>query len=218
MAQSKSGKKLKSRSKDNFLKNVFINCPFDDQYLELLRPLLFTILYLGYEPRIASERFDSGEARINKIQDLIKVSKFGIHDLSRLKSTRINQINRLNMSFELGLDIGCRMFSKDRKKNKKSLILEKEKYTYKKAISDLSNSDIKNHDNKPEKLVQQVRNWFVEVDKPDLLNATKIWEKFNEFMADFYQKRKEEGFKNRDLQIMPKPEFIFFIKKWLKNR
>jgi len=106
MALSKSGKKLKSRSKDNFLKNVFINCPFDDQYVELLRPLLFTILYLDYEPRIASERLDSGEARINKILELIKVSKFSIHDLSRLKSTKINQINRLNMSFELGLDIG----------------------------------------------------------------------------------------------------------------
>lgn len=218
MALSKSGKKLKSRSKDNFLKNVFINCPFDDQYVELLRPLLFTILYLDYEPRIASERLDSGEARINKILELIKVSKFSIHDLSRLKSTKINQINRLNMPFELGLDIGCRVFSEDKKKNKKCLILEKEKYTYQKAISDLSNSDIKNHDNKPENLIRQVRNWFVEIDKPDLSNATKIWEEFNEFMADFYQKRKKEGFKNRDLQIMPIPEFIHFIKKWLKNR
>jgi len=27
--------------------NVFINCPFDKEYFPLLRPLLFTIIYLG---------------------------------------------------------------------------------------------------------------------------------------------------------------------------
>jgi hypothetical protein len=68
-----------------FEKNVFINCPFDnDYYIPLLRPLLFTIIYLGYNPRIATESFDSGEIRIQKIGKLIKDSKFSIHDLSRI--------------------------------------------------------------------------------------------------------------------------------------
>src|SRR6266404_2208861 len=30
-----------------FSKNVFINCPFDSEYNSLLRPILFTIIYLG---------------------------------------------------------------------------------------------------------------------------------------------------------------------------
>ncbi len=33
---------------DGFDQNVFVNCPFDDEYLPLLRPLLFTIIYLGF--------------------------------------------------------------------------------------------------------------------------------------------------------------------------
>jgi hypothetical protein len=72
-----------------FEKNVFINCPFDDQYLKLLRPLLFTVIYLGFTPRIALEALDSGEPRIKKILDLIEDSKYGIHDLSRMRITFI---------------------------------------------------------------------------------------------------------------------------------
>ncbi|MBC8144379.1 MAG: hypothetical protein H7X80_02270 [bacterium] len=41
-----------------FDSNVFINCPFDDEYESLLRPLLFTIIWLEYNPKIAVERKD----------------------------------------------------------------------------------------------------------------------------------------------------------------
>jgi len=44
----------------SFDKNIFINCPFDREYLPLLRPLLFTVVECGLEPRIASERPDAG--------------------------------------------------------------------------------------------------------------------------------------------------------------
>lgn len=69
-------------------KNVFINCPFDDEYLPLLRPLIFTLLTIGYTPRIAKERLDSGEPRFRKICELISESQYGIHDLSRVQAKR----------------------------------------------------------------------------------------------------------------------------------
>ena len=50
-----------------FSDNVFVNCPFDEEYLPLLRQLLFTIIYLGLKPRIALEELDSGAPRIQKI-------------------------------------------------------------------------------------------------------------------------------------------------------
>jgi hypothetical protein len=71
---------------EDFQTNVFINCPFDSDYIPLLRPLLFTVLFLGYNPRIASESCDSGEARIGKICNLIQCSKHSIHDISRIQS------------------------------------------------------------------------------------------------------------------------------------
>jgi hypothetical protein len=198
--------------------NVFINCPFDNDYMALLRPLLFTIVSLGYTPRIASERFDSGEARIQKICELIQASKFSIHDLSRMQSTRENEIYRLNMPFELGIDIGCRLFAPGAAQAKRCLILEQERFRYQRALSDLSGSDIKAHNNSPEELIRAVRNWFVEVDVLHAPSGTRIWKHFNEFMADFYAQRQAEGYGDRDLDIMPIPEYVTFIQEWLAEK
>jgi hypothetical protein len=203
---------------DNFFKNVFINCPFDPEYLPLLRPLLFTILYLGYQPRVALERSDSGEIRFHKICELIEISKISIHDLSRIQSSRIHEIYRLNMPFELGLDIGCRRYLAGPASGKKCLILEKEKYRYINALSDIAGLDIKNHNDEPEDIVRQLRNWFVENESLSIVSATRIWESFNEFMAFFYQQRKADGYKDKDLEMMPVREFIKFIKTWLSDK
>ena len=53
--------------------NVFINCPYDVEYLPLLRPLVFTVLYAGLNPRLASERLNSGETRISKKEDILEL-------------------------------------------------------------------------------------------------------------------------------------------------
>lgn len=203
---------------DNFSNNVFINCPFDSDYIGLLRPLLFTIIYLGYNPRIASERSDSGEIRFQKICELIEQSRISIHDLSRIRSTKKKEFYRLNIPFELGVDFGCRLFKRGQAKQKKCLVLEKEKYRYQIALSDISGSDIKSHNDDPEEIVRQTRNWFVENEIKHAESPTKIWQSFNEFMASFYQKRKKEGFKDKDLELMPIPEYIQFIKDWLTER
>lgn len=204
------------RPNNGFHKNVFINCPFDSEYVSLLRPLLFTIIYLGYQPRIASENFDSGEQRISKICSLICDSKFSVHDISRIKSAKRGELYRLNMPFELGLDYGCRAFKNDKNaKQKRCLVLEKEQYQYKIALSDLSGIDIKKHGNEPEEIIRQTRNWFVENGLGKTASATTIWVEFNEFMADFYLQIEKEGYKDKDLQMMPVPEYITYIKEWL---
>jgi len=118
--------------------NVFVNCPFDVKYLSLLRPLLFTIAYLGYHPRIAAERSDSGENRLDKICELIRQSRFSVHDLSRLKAARAREVYRMNMPFELGIDYGSRQHGPEFMRTKKCLILEKEQHDFKRALSDLS--------------------------------------------------------------------------------
>ncbi|MGH6915196.1 MAG: hypothetical protein ACREH3_16020, partial [Geminicoccales bacterium] len=61
--------------------------------------MLFVILDLGREPRIALERLDSGKPRIEKIISLIGESKYAIHDLSRLQARRAGEYYRLNMPF-----------------------------------------------------------------------------------------------------------------------
>lgn len=198
----------------NYQKNVFINCPFDKEYYSLLRPMIFTLIYLGFTPRIALERFDSGEARIHKIIEIIKECKFGIHDLSRLKSKTRGEFYRLNMPFELGLDMGAKIFC-NKFKDKRYLILEKEPFRYQAALSDLSNSDIKTHKNDARTLIRKLRNWFSENGVQNIESATAIWYKFNDFMSDFYESRKKQNFSDEDIYEIPIPEYVNSIKKWL---
>jgi len=96
-------------------------------------------------------------------------------------------------------------------------IFEKDKYSYQKALSDLSGFDVKDHNDKPEEIVRKLRNWFVENDNVMADSGTKIWYNFNEFMPDFIIKRRKEGYGEDDLQIMPVSEFKHFIHEWLDN-
>ncbi len=120
-------------------------------------------------------------SRIDKIVDLIQKSKFSIHDLSRLQSSEKDEFYRLNMAFELGIDFGCRSFAEGDASSKKILILEKERYRYRRALSDLSGSDIKNHNNEPQDAVREVRNWFRETTSSRPPSGTVIWDHFNVF-------------------------------------
>jgi hypothetical protein len=137
--------------------SVFINCPFDKEYRPLLRVALFTTFFLGLKPRTSLERGNAGEPRIGKIMELIKNSKYGIHDLSRIKSSAPDEFARLNMPFELGLDIAVQHISK---KGKLCLVVETEPYRYQKALSDLSGNDIKAHKDDPKELMKVIREWI----------------------------------------------------------
>lgn len=192
---------------------VFINCPFDDEYRDLLRPMLFMLCYLKFIPRIASEFLNSAQNRIDKICELIEVSDYSIHDLSRCKSLKEDEYVRMNMPFELGIDYGNYYFLRPKRK---ILILEGKRYDTQKALSDLAGVDVKCHSNVPENVVKCIRDWMLEalilgeIDSP-----TTIWYKFMDFTFDFYNERKTKGFKDKDLNDMPIPEYISSIIKWL---
>ena len=199
-----------------FNKNVFINCPFDSKYDLILRPILFTIIYLGLTPQIASQLTDSGEQRVNKVLSLIRKSKYSLHDLSRIRSEKKGELFRLNMPFELGIDYGCRLTSTGYLKRKRFLVLGAKPYDYKKALSDLAGVDGKSYGNNPEKAVLAVRNWVVDVHLKRAPSARVVWKKFAEFQDSFATQRKKDGFSAQDLRMMPVREYIAYIHDWLK--
>jgi hypothetical protein len=212
----------------NYHINVFVNCPFDDEYFDLLRPLLFTILYFKHQPRISLESFDSGEFRLQKIVSLIRESKYSIHDLSRLQAKNANEFYRLNMPFELGIDYGFRVCN-TLLNDKRSLILEKEKYDYMKAISDISGFDIKAHNNNPEKLIECLRQWFSETaGLRDLKGSARIYSDFIDFNTNLFRKKikkyfpknnttEAEKYAKAEIEEMSIAEFISEIKTYLSD-
>jgi hypothetical protein len=187
-----------------FHKNVFVNCPFDDDY----RPLLFTISYLGFKPRIALEELDSGAPRIGKIVDLIRSSRYAIHDLSRLQARKRGEFYRLNMPLELGMDVGCRLFGRTPHTLKRFLILEEQRYRYRAAVSDLAGSDIAVHGGSPETLVTEVRNWLSSIASLQAPGPARVWTAFLEFMSENYDDLTAQGFSDRDIEALPIDELL----------
>ena len=202
----------------SFDRNVFVNCPFDENYRLLLRPLLLAIIYLKFTPRIALERLDSGEARINKIIAMVTESRYAIHDLSRLQAERAGEFYRLNMPFELGVDVGCRLFKQGRWATKKCLVLEAEQYRFKAALSDLSNSDIAVHNNNPKEVVSQVRNWLNNEARLRAPGPSQVWSEFVVFKAGNYEALKQRGFSSEDVKRLPVDELMTCMREWCRGR
>lgn len=199
-------------------RNVFVNCPLDDEYAPLLRPLLFTILALGFAPRIATERSDSGESRIDKIVQLIRESRYSVHDISRLVATQAGEFSRFNLPFELGIDRGAQLYGANHLRRKRMLVLDATQYDYKRALSDFSGSDIKHHRNGPPAIVRAVRDWFVEtVGVESAPGATVLWYRYLDFTSAVYDFRKAAGFSDDELNSMPVPEYVRAIRKWISE-
>jgi len=201
----------------SFKRNVFINCPFDDAYRSLLQPLLFTVLYLDFNPLI-SETESSGNVRVSEIIRRIKDSKYAIHDISRNEALNPGDLPRFNMPYEMGLDIGCQTFSGSEKlKQKQCLILDREKYRYQRFISDIAGQDIKDHNDTPEILIKRVREWFTTILNIHLPSPTEIWEAYGEFWADTEEKLKRMRFTTDDINHLTFSDFILLFNEWIPN-
>jgi hypothetical protein len=195
-----------------FSNNVFINCPFDNEYKPLLKALVFTVCYLEHKPLI-SMTMSSSNVRIQQIKNYIRKSKFGIHDISRNKQLSNSELPRFNMPFELGLDIGAAEFGSALLKSKHALILDTERYYFQKVISDISGQDIEEHANDPKILIRKVRNWFSNQTDSTIPGPTIIWNAFNQFNADL-KTNLTDIYTDEDFEEMPIGDFIKFVNDW----
>jgi len=175
----------------SFEKNVFINCPFDDTYInDILKPILYVIVKNGFYPRLSLEVSDSGQVRLQKITEIIKSCKYSIHDLSIVKSKKTNEFARMNMPFELGIDYGLRKSGIRKLDEKQFLIVGATKYDYMKAISDISGFDIKVHGNETERIFDCLYSWSSEtlkINKQD--PPLKIFYDFIDFNTSLFKEK-----------------------------
>jgi len=105
--------------------NVFINCPFDEEYKPIFDVIIFTVHDAGFVARCALEISDATQNRFEKIVKIISESKYGIHDISRTELDPLNSLPRFNMPLELGLFLGCRKFGSRKHSTKVCVILDK---------------------------------------------------------------------------------------------
>ncbi|MDR6633550.1 hypothetical protein J2X72_002343 [Phyllobacterium sp. 1468] len=198
-------------------KNIFINCPFDADYAPILQAILFSVVYLGFSPRLATESNNSGDMRLEKIRGLIEISKFSIHDLSRCQASKGGEHYRLNMPFELGIDYGCRQYFGNGREDKRILILEEKPYRYQAAISDLAGCDIQAHSADFQVAVRKVRNWLVSEANIVAEGARKILFAYTDFQEWHYERQLAAGFSEDDIQDYPTKELLDAMKSWVAS-
>jgi hypothetical protein len=200
---------------NGFAHSVFVNCPFDEEYRNILNAVLFCLVRCGLRPRIATERSDAGETRLDKIVGLIESSRFSIHDLSRCQAKDAGEHYRLNMPFELGLDLGCRMYGGERYARKVVLVLEEQRYRFQAAISDLAGIDIEAHGGRYNIALRKVRNWLVGQGGFEAVGAARILSEYEDFQEWYYRRQLRTGFSDDDIQDYPTSELLAAMLAWV---
>jgi hypothetical protein len=195
--------------------SVFINCPFDDEYRPIFMAIVFCVVDCGFVPRSALEAADSGQIRVIRIRELIRKSRFAIHDLSRVEITAANPLPRFNMPFEFGMDLGCRWFGAGPLRSKRCLVLESQAYRYQAIISDMAGQDPKFHGNEPATAITVVRNWLRTTSGRTTIPGPKnIRENFLRFSTALPTLADRTGLDRNDLQFV---EYVTLVEEWLKN-
>lgn len=160
---------------------VFINCPFDLEYVEMYRASIFTIIDSGFVPRCSREVNNGNSTRIDNIVKLIRECKYGLHDLSRIQLNH-NNYPRFNMPFEYGIFYGSQKFGTGDHEKKCSLVLEVEQYRYQHFISDISGIDVSAHNNDHLELIRKVREWLhTSSRRKTVPQSNQIIQNFNNF-------------------------------------
>ena len=199
----------------NFNSSVFINCPFDEEFAPILRAIVFVVIYLGFAPRLATERSDAGENRLVKIMELIEGSRYSIHDLSRCQAQRKGEIFRLNMPFELGIDFGCRQYFGRGREEKRFLILEEKPYRFQAALSDISGCDIEIHGRDYFKAMTRVRAWLCQVAGCTAPGPTGLLGEYTTFQGWDYETRLQNGFSEADIKLLPTFDRMQSMRNWI---
>src|SRR3954449_9843207 len=180
--------------------SVFINVPFDRKYARLGNAIVFAVYDCGFVARSALEVEDSGQARVDKILDIIEQSKFGIHDISRAGIDRQTRLARFNMPLELGLFLGAKRYGSEKDREKRCLILDRSRYRYRSFCSDISGQDIRVHNDQPRDAIRAVRDWLSN-QRADLVVAggKAIFDRYEQFRLQLPQQAHEIKLDYREL-------------------
>ena len=172
------------------VEDVFINCPFDQQYSATFDGLIFVIHACGFSPRSARELDDGGQARIDAQ----------------------NGLPRFNMPLELGIFLGAKRYGGGDHRAKRLLVLDVEQYRYQRFISDLAGMDIHAHGGEPRRAITEVRDWLTNVSRRKLPSGATLLLLYDRFVDELPLLCDALGF---DPQAVPYVDYEQIVVGWL---
>lgn len=194
--------------------NVFINCPFDEDYKDIFYAIVFAVFDCGFRAHCAKEKEDCSEVTIEKIYRIISQCKYGIHDISRTELCKKNNLPRFNMPLELGIFLGAKKYGTSEQKKKICLIMDEEEYRFQKFMSDISGQKIKHHDNKPDNAIILVTNWLRNASKQKNISGgfAKV-QRYKVFKKELPEMCNSSKIKEDELEFN---DYSTFVSEWIK--
>lgn len=194
--------------------SVFINCPFDRQYLNLFHAIVFAVHDCGYIARCAQEINDASQIRVNKIFQIISECRIGIHDISRTELDKNSHLPRFNMPLELGMFLGAKEYGVSKQRDKLCLVLDRDPYRYQKFCSDIAGQDIGAHAGKIERAVTLVRDFLRSARREVLIpGGAKIFRRYTVFRKGLPALCRKLGMKQSELIFN---DYTTLVSEWLK--
>jgi len=155
--------------------SVFLNIPYDEQFIRLFLAYVTAIRAFGLLPHATLE-IPGGTRRLDRIAALIRSCKYSIHDLSRVELDPIAPPTpRFNMPFELGLAVA---FHWRKDTSHTWFVLETQKWRIQKSLSDLNGTDVYIHEGTPEGIFRELAKAFVRATRqPTVKQMLTMYEK-----------------------------------------
>lgn len=167
-------------------RSVFIDCPFDSEYLELFDAIFFSTVCCGFLPRSALESGTVAEPRIQRIIQTLRRCKYSIHDLSRCWGEGSDNFARFNMPLELGMAMALRFLDIDIEHD--WLVLVPAGHPYQRFVSDLAAYDPASHNGSVDGIVTAVMSWLAT--RPEAIPPVTP-KQVLELLPDFQFRRRE---------------------------
>jgi hypothetical protein len=163
---------------------VFVNCPFDDDIKFSLTPPFSTIIRSGFVARCALETDNAADNRLDKICEIIRECRYGVHDISRTEVDGDPALPRFNMPLELGLFLGARKYGGRDHRLKSCIIFDRERYRFQRYISDIAGQDIHAHGGDRRTLIAELATWLrTQSRDPNVPGGGAIATEFEAFTA-----------------------------------
>lgn len=194
---------------------VFINCPFSRDYQEHFRAIVFAVVRSGFRPRCALETDDGTQNRFDKICEIVRDCRLGIHDISKTEPDKKTGLPRFNMPLELGVFLGAKKFGQGSQRRKRCIILDREPFRYQKFMSDISGQDIHTHKNDIDILIVQIASWLrAESNDKSVPGGKVITKEFRMFSNALPKIAKDQQLTVDELTY---PDYLYLAAEWISR-
>lgn len=207
------------RARAPYARQVFINCPYDDEYRPLLKATVFAVHACGFTARLALEETGSERLRLERLIALIGACRLGIHDLSRVRASGPDGLPRFNMPFECGAFYGALRFGAKRQRDKRFLLLDSEPYRHQKTMSDAAGLDPRVHHDRPADLIGCVRDFLAAGQNPRPMGAAKINALYQDFATELPAIAAAADLRAEELEPLTAfNDWHLFVTNWLLKK